>query len=67
MLTEEKLVGIRDKMHFENFGGLFVIKYIKIPEISVFHKDIYKKYQYTNLQNLKPIREICNGSYTLFL
>ena len=49
MLTEQKHVGIRDKIHFDNFGGVLVIKYIKIPEISVFHKEIYKKYQYTNL------------------
>ena len=34
MLTEQKHVGIRDKMPFDNFGGVFVIKYIKIPEIS---------------------------------
>ena len=49
MLTEQKHVGIRDKMPFDNFGGVLVIKYFKIPEISVFHKERYKKYQYTNL------------------
>ena len=49
MLTKQKHVGIRDKMPFDNFGGVLVVKYIKIPEISVFHKEIYKKYQYTNL------------------
>ena len=43
MLTEQKHVGIRDKMPFDNFGGVLVIKYIKIPEISVIHKEIYQK------------------------
>ena len=38
MLTEQKQVGVRDKMHFDNFGGVLVIKYIQIHEISVFHK-----------------------------
>ena len=48
MLIAQKYVGIIDKTLFENFGGVLVIKYVKIPEISVCHREIYKKYQYTN-------------------
>ena len=40
---------IIDKMIFEQFGGVLYVKYVKIPEISVFKREIYKKYQYTNL------------------
>ena len=30
MLTEQKQLGIRDKMPFVNFEGVLVVKYIKI-------------------------------------
>ena len=34
---------IIDKIIFEQFGGVLFIKYFKIPEISVFNREIYKK------------------------
>ena len=42
-------MGIIDKMIFEKFGSVLFIKYVKIPKISVFHREIFNKYQNTNL------------------
>ena len=39
-LIEQTNVGITDKIHFENFGRDLLLKYVKIQEISVFHRNL---------------------------
>ena len=48
-LIEQTNIGIMCKIHFENFISVLLIKIVKIYEISVFHREIWIKYLYTNL------------------
>ena len=68
---KQTLVGITDKNYFENFGSDLLLKYVKIQEISVFHREICNKISIhktlelkTNIGNLYWIIYFISISFT---